>query len=199
MTVLTGWCLPVRGFHLDRQSRVLFRRDEGGAFVPIALGSRAFDVLEVLLDRAGSLVLMDAFMAAVWPATAVEDINLNMQIAALRRVLDEGRSGRGYLFAGDAGLGRRVGTAAKRPAAAAELAGHCVAAVSESEWRTRTGMSRGRKVRQISALSRIARLFVRASPIRVKRSGIMAQFPVTAKCVMKAQSLSRHGILIQLG
>jgi TolB-like protein len=33
-------------------------------------------------------------MAAVWPTTAVEDTNLNMQIAAIRRILDEGRSGR---------------------------------------------------------------------------------------------------------
>jgi hypothetical protein len=47
-------------------------------------------------------------MAAVWPSTAVEDTNLNMQIAALRRVLDDGRAegsciqtipGRGYRLA----------------------------------------------------------------------------------------------------
>ena len=47
-------------------------------------------------------------MTAVWPATAVEDTNLNMQIAALRQVLDAGRTegsciqtfpGRGYRFA----------------------------------------------------------------------------------------------------
>ena len=47
-------------------------------------------------------------MADVWPVTAVEDTNLNMQIAALRRVLDEGLTdgsciqtvpGRGYRFA----------------------------------------------------------------------------------------------------
>ena len=80
------------GFRLDRQSRVLFRRDEAGAFVPIVVGSRALDVLDVLLDRAGNLVLRDELMAAVWPATTVEDTNLNMQIAALRRILDEGRA-----------------------------------------------------------------------------------------------------------
>jgi adenylate cyclase len=43
----------------------------------------------------------------VWPATVVEDSNLNMQIAALRRILDDGRAegsciqtvpGRGYRF-----------------------------------------------------------------------------------------------------
>jgi TolB-like protein len=95
-------------FRLDRQARTLFRRDEAGAFAPIAIGSRAFEVLDVLVGRAGDLVSRDEFMAAVWPATAVEDTNLNMQITALRRVLDEGRAngsciqtvpGRGYRFA----------------------------------------------------------------------------------------------------
>ena len=96
------------GFLLDRQSRVLFRRNESGAFVPIVVGSRALEVLGVLLGRAGNLVSRDEFMTAVWPATAVEDTNLNMQIASLRRVLDEERNegsciqtipGHGYRFA----------------------------------------------------------------------------------------------------
>src|SRR5215469_13923794 len=96
------------GFRLDRQSRVLFRRNESGAFVPIVVGSRALEVLGVLLGRAGNLVSRDEFMTAVWPATAVEDTNLNMQIASLRRVLDEERAegsciqtipGHGYRFA----------------------------------------------------------------------------------------------------
>ena len=85
-----GGVFQFEDFRLDRQSRVLFRRDEAGAFVPMAVGSRALDVLDVLLDRAGNLVLRDALMAAVWPATTVEDTNLNMQIAALRRIIDEG-------------------------------------------------------------------------------------------------------------
>src|SRR5271155_2859600 len=90
---------------LDR--RGLFRRDERGAFLPMALGARALDVLGVLVGRAGDLVSRDEIIAAVWPATVVEDDNLNMQIAALRRVLDHGRvegsciqtiPGRGYRF-----------------------------------------------------------------------------------------------------
>ena len=96
------------GFRLDRTAGELFRRREDGAFEPMAIGSRALDVLGVLLERAGDLVSRHEFMAAVWPATAVEDINLNMQIAALRRVLDSGRAygsciqtipGRGYRLA----------------------------------------------------------------------------------------------------
>jgi DNA-binding winged helix-turn-helix (wHTH) protein len=96
------------GFRLDRQARILLRRDEAGAFVPIAVGWRAFGVLDVLVGHVGDVVSRDEFMAAVWPETAVEDSNLNMQIAALRRILDEGRAdgscfqtipGRGYRFA----------------------------------------------------------------------------------------------------
>jgi TolB-like protein len=80
------------GFRLDRHADGLFRRDERGVFVPMAIGSRALDVLGVLVGRAGDLVSRDEIIAAVWPATLVEDSNLNMQIAALRRVLDDGRA-----------------------------------------------------------------------------------------------------------
>jgi DNA-binding winged helix-turn-helix (wHTH) protein len=95
------------GFRLDRRGGGLFRRDERGDFVPIATGARALDVLGVLVERSGDVVSRDAIMTAVWPATVVEDANLNMQIAALRRVLDDGRAdasciqtvpGRGYRF-----------------------------------------------------------------------------------------------------
>ena len=102
-----GGIFQFEGFRLDRNAGALFRRRDDATFVPIVLGLRAFDVLDVLVGRAGELVSRDEFMAAVWPATVVEDSNLNMQIAALRRVLDEGRAdgsciqtipGRGYRF-----------------------------------------------------------------------------------------------------
>jgi TolB-like protein len=117
------------GFRLDRQARTLLRRDDAGAFVAIAVGSRAFAVLDVLVGHAGDLVSRDEFMAAVWPATAVEDSNLNMQIAALRRVLDEGRPdgsciqtipGRGYRFSAPV---TRVAAEARANAAAIPLSG----------------------------------------------------------------------------
>ncbi|MBV8793287.1 MAG: winged helix-turn-helix domain-containing protein, partial [Pseudolabrys sp.] len=74
-------------FRLDR--RGLFRRDEEAALVPVETGSRALDVLRVLLERPGDLVSRDEIMAAAWPGIVVEDNNLTIQIAALRRVLDE--------------------------------------------------------------------------------------------------------------
>jgi TolB-like protein len=106
-TLTKGSVFLFEGFRLDRQARALFRRDEAGAFVPIVVGSRALEVLVVLVERAGDLISRDEMIAAAWPATVVGDNNLNMQIAALRRILDEGRAdgsciqtmpGRGYRF-----------------------------------------------------------------------------------------------------
>jgi adenylate cyclase len=93
-------------FRLDRRGG-LFRRDSTGAFVPVAIGSRALDILGVLIEQAGEVVSKDGIISAVWPETVVEDSNLTVQISALRRVLDRGRAngrriqtvpGRGYRF-----------------------------------------------------------------------------------------------------
>ena len=94
-------------FRFDCRSGLLFRRDERGVFAPLAMGSRALDILGVLVDRAGEVVSRAEILARVWPGTAIEDSNLNVQIAALRRALDHGRTGqsciqtvpgRGYRF-----------------------------------------------------------------------------------------------------
>src|SRR6516162_11416754 len=92
-------------FHLDR--RGLFRRDGGAGLASVEVGSRALDVLRVLLERPGELVPRDEIMAVAWPGIVVEDNNLTIQIAALRRVLDQDRANgsciqtvvrRGYRF-----------------------------------------------------------------------------------------------------
>ena len=78
-------------FRLDRHGEGLSRRDERGVFVPLSVGPRALDVLSVLVERAGELVTKEEIMAAVWRRSVVENANLTVQIAALRRVLDQGR------------------------------------------------------------------------------------------------------------
>src|SRR3984893_15774360 len=107
-TLARGGVFLFDGFRLDRNTGVLPRRLQDGPLLPIAIGSRALDVLSVLVEQAGDLVTRDEFMAAIWPATVVGDTNLNMQVAAIRRILDEGRAegsciqtipGRGYRFA----------------------------------------------------------------------------------------------------
>ena len=72
-------------FRLDRRGEGLSRRDETSAFVPLPVGSRALDVLSVLVERPGELVTKEEIMAAVWRRSVVENANLTVQIAALRR------------------------------------------------------------------------------------------------------------------
>jgi len=94
------------GFHLERRSG-LFRFDQAGRAAPVVLGSRAFDLLLLLVEHPGELVSKDEIMRVVWRGTAVEEGNLTVQISALRHILDEHRAhgsciqtvpGRGYRF-----------------------------------------------------------------------------------------------------
>lgn len=77
---------------LDAQSEILYR---DGA--PVALGQRAVALLRVLVERAGTPVSKDELMAGAWPRLAVEESNLTVQIAALRRVLAEEAGGEGWV------------------------------------------------------------------------------------------------------
>lgn len=56
---------------------------------PTLLGQRAVALLRLLLEHAAYPVSKDALIEAAWPGLAVEDSNLTVQIAALRRVLDQ--------------------------------------------------------------------------------------------------------------
>ncbi|SEK35183.1 Transcriptional regulatory protein, C terminal [Roseateles sp. YR242] len=57
--------------------------------VPVRLGGRALDILTVLVNRPGELVTKRELMARVWPDTVVEESNLKVHMAALRRVLGD--------------------------------------------------------------------------------------------------------------
>jgi DNA-binding winged helix-turn-helix (wHTH) protein len=106
-TLTADEILLFEGFCLDRRAGGLFRVDENGVLVPVAIGSRALDLLMLLVTRHGDLISKHEIMAAIWPGMIVEDSNLPTQISALRRVFDRGRSqgsfiqtvaGRGYRF-----------------------------------------------------------------------------------------------------
>src|SRR6266853_2846235 len=74
--------------------------------VPIELGTRAFDLLLVLLEADGSLVTKDELLSGAWPGIVVAEENLKVQISAVRKALGEDRDlirtefGRGYRFTG---------------------------------------------------------------------------------------------------
>ncbi len=92
-------------FRFDPGRGGLFRVNADGALAPVAMGSRALDLLQVLVERHGEVVSRDEIMAAVWTGTTVEACNLPTQISALRRILDANNCiqtvpGRGYRFVG---------------------------------------------------------------------------------------------------
>ena len=91
-------------FRLNTQHDLLLR--EGA---PVPLGRRAIALLRTLVEQPGILVSKDALIEAAWPGRLVEESNLPVQIAALRRVLGESPGGdrwietmpgRGYRFIG---------------------------------------------------------------------------------------------------
>ncbi|WP_425258824.1 ATP-binding protein [Rubrivivax sp. RP6-9] len=64
---------------------------------PLRLGSRAFDLLVLLVSRAGEVVPNAELLAAAWPNRVVEDGSLRVHIAALRKALGEGHQGQRYI------------------------------------------------------------------------------------------------------
>ena len=76
---------------------------------PLKLGSRAFDMLVVLLKARGTIVSREEIIRQVWPSTTVDETNLRFQMGVLRRALGPDRPiiktvpGRGYLLAIDVG------------------------------------------------------------------------------------------------
>jgi DNA-binding winged helix-turn-helix (wHTH) protein len=71
----------------------LLERD--GSQTPV--GSRAFDLLCVLVSRAGEVVSKSELMARVWPGLTVEESNLRVHITHLRRILGDGQDGKRYV------------------------------------------------------------------------------------------------------
>ncbi|HEY6118741.1 MAG TPA: winged helix-turn-helix domain-containing protein [Pyrinomonadaceae bacterium] len=76
-------------FEMDASERSL--RLDGR---PVSLEPKAFDLLLLLVTRAGHLVEKEEIMGAVWPDTFVEEGNLTRNISLLRRVLAEGLVGK---------------------------------------------------------------------------------------------------------
>ncbi|UIK04790.1 ATP-binding protein [Neorhizobium galegae] len=73
----------------------------------VRLGGRAMDILLTLIARAGEVVPTPEIVASVWPETHVEDGNLRVHMAALRKALGDETgefphirnvTGRGYAF-----------------------------------------------------------------------------------------------------
>jgi DNA-binding winged helix-turn-helix (wHTH) protein len=79
-------------FKLIIEQRMLLENGE-----PVHLSSRAFDILSILLENAGKVVTSAELISRVWPNVVVEEANLRVSIAALRRTLGEGQQGRRFI------------------------------------------------------------------------------------------------------
>lgn len=79
-------------FVLDGPAGLLKRDDR-----PITIGFRAFNLLLTLLERPGEIRTKAELMDATWPGLVVEEGNLTVQIAQLRKVLGEAPEGGSWI------------------------------------------------------------------------------------------------------
>lgn len=104
---MPGRRLSFGPFQVDQGAQVVLREGQ-----PLAIGARGVRLLEALLRRPGEVLTKAELMDAAWPGTAVEESNLSVQIASLRRALADGGEVTdwiatvprvGYRFTGPAG------------------------------------------------------------------------------------------------
>lgn len=75
-------------FQFDQDAQVVLRDGE-----PLAVGQRGAMLLEALLSRPGEVITKSELLDAAWGGAAIEESNLTVQIAALRRALGPAPAG----------------------------------------------------------------------------------------------------------
>lgn len=89
-------------FQLNRTTRILTNCDS-----PVALGSRAMEILLALTEKAGAILSNRELLDRVWPSLVVEDGRIRVHMALLRKALRKADpesdyvhnvNGRGYRF-----------------------------------------------------------------------------------------------------
>jgi DNA-binding winged helix-turn-helix (wHTH) protein len=91
-TSARGRELVFGAFRLLPQQRLLYQGNTA-----VRIGCRAREILLTLVERAGELVKKHELVARVWPDTIVEDGTLRVQIAALRKILNDGVNGERFI------------------------------------------------------------------------------------------------------
>lgn len=121
-------------FRLDPDQRLLLRDQQ-----PISLSPKAFDLLLLLLQRSGQVVLKDDLMKALWPDTFVEESNLGQHVFQIRKALGDRSQDSSYIVTVP-GRGYRFAHSVRTLSAGLEPAGDVVL---ESHSRTRVTVEDG--------------------------------------------------------
>jgi predicted ATPase len=99
---------------------------------PVRLGHRALEVLAVLVERAGDVVSNQELIARVWPDTFVDESNVRVHLASIRKALRDGKDqvryilnipGRGYRFVAPIACARTSSSDSGLPALLPPLVG----------------------------------------------------------------------------
>ena len=80
-------------FRVHPEQRVLLCNQE-----PVPLSPKAFELLLILVERNGQVVLKDDLMKLLWPDTFVEESNLSQHVFQLRKALGERAPGSSYIL-----------------------------------------------------------------------------------------------------
>ncbi|WP_441228416.1 ATP-binding protein [Tardiphaga sp. 20_F10_N6_6] len=106
-------------FRLYSRRRLLERAGE-----PLLLSSRALDILIVLVEEPGKVVTKTELVSRVWSNMAIDEANIRVQMAALRRALGQGElearyittvPGQGYCFVAPVSRLNSVGSSEDAP------------------------------------------------------------------------------------
>jgi Tol biopolymer transport system component/DNA-binding winged helix-turn-helix (wHTH) protein len=98
-------------FEVDATKRLLFKDGQ-----TVRLKSKTFDLLLILIERRGEVLSKNDLLDLVWTNQYVEENNLTVHVAALRKVLGETKNehrfivtvpGQGYKFVGELNDGNR--------------------------------------------------------------------------------------------
>src|SRR5687767_2287451 len=79
-------------FRLLPSERLLLRDSE-----PVTLTPKVFDLLVVLVENRGTLLVRDALLKSLWPDSFIEENNLTVNVSTLRKVLGEGAGKTQYI------------------------------------------------------------------------------------------------------
>jgi predicted ATPase/DNA-binding winged helix-turn-helix (wHTH) protein len=183
-------CFAFGPFVLIVEQQLLLGND-----VPVRIGGRALDILTTLVERPGELVKKSELMSRVWPDTIVEESNLKVNIAALRRVLGE-EPGAVQYIATVVGRGYRFVAPVRTSGGVASPAGASVSSTRRHNLPTSITRVFGRA----DAIETIRRDLVESRLVSIVGAGGIGKTTVALAVAEHAVELFRDGVwLVDMG